>query len=72
MLAVIFEIDSTYAGSPWPQKVEGLTILGRRTIAVANDNDFGVGTFSGADCALQDTGRESQILVIRLDEPLTD
>jgi hypothetical protein len=69
---LIYEIDSTYPASPWPQKIEGLTILDRWTIAVANDNDFGVGTFGGPDCTLADTGRESQVLVIRLDAPLTD
>jgi hypothetical protein len=59
--------DST-AG--YPQKIEGLAVVDGKTIALANDNDFGVGTFSGAGCLLNDSGRESQIIVVRLDDPL--
>ena len=59
---------STTAG--YPLKIEGLTVVDGKTIAIANDNDFGVGTFAGTGCTLVDTGRESQIIVIRLDTPL--
>ena len=45
-------------------------MLDGKTIAIANDNDFGVGSFSDASCLLDDSGRESQIIVIRLDKPL--
>jgi hypothetical protein len=58
---------STTAG--YPLKIEGLTVIDGKTIAIANDNDFGVGTFTGADCTLVDTGFESKIIVIRLDAP---
>jgi hypothetical protein len=56
----------------FPEKIEGLTVLDGRTIVIANDNDFGVGTFSvvGSSCQLNDTGRESQIIIVRLDKPL--
>ena len=64
---LLLEMDSTQG---WPQKIEGMTVLDGKTIAIANDNDFGVGTFAGAGCLLQDTGLESQIVVLRLDEPL--
>jgi hypothetical protein len=43
-----------------------------KTIAIANDNDFGVGTFTvdEAGCQLVDSGRESEIIVVRLSKPL--
>ena len=63
----VVTFDSTQG---FPQKIEGLTVLDGKTIAIANDNDFGVGSFSGASCLLDDSGRESQIIVIRLDKPL--
>ena len=70
----VLVLDSTVPirGMPIPQKIEGLTILNDRTVAIANDNDFGVGSFAvnGNSCTLVDTGRQSQILVIRLDQPL--
>ncbi|WP_061296559.1 esterase-like activity of phytase family protein [Herbidospora cretacea] len=52
-----------------PGKVEGLAILDPRTIAVANDNDFGLGEF-GADGRLIDSGVKSRIVTIRLPKPL--
>ena len=61
-------LDSS--GGQWPAKIEGLTVLDGRTIAIANDNDFGVGTFAGSECTLQDTGRASTIRVIALDSPI--
>jgi hypothetical protein len=65
----VVEMDST-AG--FPRKIEGITIVDDRTIAIANDNDFGVGTFGGAGCTLSDTGIESLIQVIRLARSLKD
>jgi len=70
----VLVLDSTVPirGMPIPQKIEGLTILDDRTVAIANDNDFGVGSFAvnGNSCTLVDSGRQSQILVLRLDQPL--
>jgi hypothetical protein len=58
----------------YPQKIEGLAIINKRTIAIANDNDFGVGQFniSGTSCTLIDTGNRSTIMEIRLDKPLVE
>jgi hypothetical protein len=71
---LVATLDSTVPidGQQIPQKIEGLAVLDGKTIAIANDNDFGVGTFSivGNTCTLNDTGRKSQILVIRLDSPV--
>ena len=69
----VVTLDSTQG---FPQKIEGMTVLDGKTIAIANDNDFGVGSFeittttSGEQCTLEDSGRESQIIVIRLDKAL--
>lgn len=52
-----------------PGKIEGVAVLDPRTIAIANDNDFGVGTF-GPDGRLVDSGITSRILTIRLPRPL--
>lgn len=52
-----------------PGKIEGVTVLDPMTIAIANDNDFGLGTF-GADGKLIDSGVTSRILTIRLARPL--
>ncbi len=63
----VVELDSTMG---YPQKIEGLAVLDGKTIAIANDNDFGVGTFPAPTFVLVDTGIESRIIVIRLDRPL--
>lgn len=52
-----------------PGKIEGVTVLDPMTIAIANDNDFGLGTF-GADGRLIDSGIGSHIITIRLPKPL--
>jgi hypothetical protein len=44
------------------EKLEGLSVLGRNEIALANDNDFGLGDNA--------TGRPSRIWILRLPEPL--
>ncbi|MEU6425537.1 esterase-like activity of phytase family protein [Microbispora sp. NPDC046973] len=48
-----------------PGKIEGLAVLGPRTIALANDNDFGLGDF-GPDGRLIDSGVPSRLVVVRL------
>ncbi len=55
-----------------PDKVEGIAVLGPRTIAVANDNDndFGLGTFD-TNGQLIDSGIKSKILLLRLNHPLS-
>jgi phytase-like protein len=64
----VVTLDSTQG---FPQKIEGMTVLDGKTIAIANDNDFGVGSFTtDSQCTLIDSGRESQIIVIRLDKAL--
>ncbi len=74
----VLTLDSTATvnGLAIPQKIEGMTILDGKTIAIANDNDFGIGSFqidSAAippTCTLVDSGKESQILLIRLDKAI--
>jgi len=70
----VVTLDSTVPvhGMQIPQKLEGLAVIDGQTIAVANDNDFGIGSFNkvGNSCTLNDTGRKSQIIVIRLDNPI--
>jgi hypothetical protein len=65
----VLTLDSTQG---FPQKIEGMTVLDGKTIAIANDNDFGVGSFAdptGA-CTLVDSGLTSKIIVVGLDQPL--
>ena len=66
---LVVELDSA---DGFPKKIEGLAVLDGRTLAIANDNDFGVGTFdkSNGGCTLVDTGRPSTIEVIRLERPI--
>ncbi|MCK9920895.1 esterase-like activity of phytase family protein [Frankia sp. AgPm24] len=52
-----------------PDKIEGVAVLGPRGIAVANDNDFGLGTFDAAG-RLVDSGVRSRILLLHLNRPL--
>ncbi|MFC7582820.1 esterase-like activity of phytase family protein [Nonomuraea antimicrobica] len=62
--------DLSQVAPTLPGKVEGIALLGdRRTLVVANDNDFGLGEF-GADGRLVDTGVQSRIVTIRLARPL--
>ena len=65
-------LDSTDPNTHIPEKIEGLSVLDGKTIVIANDNDLGVGTFTDlmGSCTLVDTGKKSQLLVIRLDHPL--
>ena len=65
----VVTLDSTQG---FPQKIEGITVLDGKTIAIANDNDFGVGAFEITEesCLLEDSGRESQVIILRLDQSL--
>ncbi|MFC4909058.1 esterase-like activity of phytase family protein [Actinomadura gamaensis] len=47
-----------------PGKIEGVALAGRRTLAVVNDNDFGLGTF-GPDGRLVDSGVRTTLTFIR-------
>jgi hypothetical protein len=63
---LVATFDSTQGA---PQKIEGLAVLNGDTLVIANDNDFGVGGFTGAGAACSltaDNGLESQIRVITL------
>lgn len=62
---LVLEMDSRKG---WPQKIEGLAVLDGTTIAVVNDNDFGVGDFAGIGCELRDTGFKNQLLIVKLDK----
>ncbi len=52
-----------------PGKIEGIAVLDRNTLVIANDNDFDIGDFdpSGNN---KGAGSKSRILVIRLERPL--
>ncbi|KAA9380137.1 esterase-like activity of phytase family protein [Microbispora cellulosiformans] len=52
-----------------PGKIEGLAVLDPHTIALANDNDFGLGDF-GSDGRLVDSGVPNRLVVVRLPRPL--
>lgn len=58
---------STLEGTP--KKIEGIALLDNQTLAIANDNDFDIGTFD-ADGHNQGEGLVSQILVMKLAAPL--
>jgi hypothetical protein len=65
----VVTLDSTQG---FPQKIEGIAVLDGKTIAIANDNDFGVGAFAITEesCLLEDSGRQSQVIILRLDQSL--
>lgn len=50
---------------PTPQKIEGMTVLNGKTIAFANDNDFGV----SANCT-DILPTKSRIFIVNLDHPI--
>ncbi len=54
-----------------PEKIEGVAIVDARTIAVANDNDFDLGTFDSAGNN-HGAGTRSVICVLRLEAPPFD
>jgi hypothetical protein len=62
-------VDLTAAVPSLSKKIEGLAVLGPKTIAVANDNDFGMTDGKdafGDDGRLHDSGTTSRLLVLRL------
>jgi hypothetical protein len=68
-LAKTLLVDLTKSVRSLPKKIEGLAVLGPRTIAVANDNDFGMTDGAGAfgpDGRLRDSGVPSRLLLLRL------
>lgn len=52
-----------------PRKIEGLSVLDKNTIAIANDNDFRVGDFD-ADGTLIPSGSPTRLIIIGLGKPL--
>ena len=54
-----------------PEKIEGLAVIDKNTIAVSNDNDF-----DSEECKYDEqgnnvgTGKITQVLIISLDQPL--
>jgi hypothetical protein len=53
-----------------PDKIEGVAIVDRSTVAVANDNDFDVGNFDRAGNNVGQ-GLQSKILFVSLPQPLS-
>ncbi|MEW5980045.1 MAG: esterase-like activity of phytase family protein [Acidobacteriota bacterium] len=66
---LVLEMDSAKG---FPEKIEGLAVLDGQTLAIANDNDFGVGTFliNENECTLVDSRIKSSIVVLRLENPI--
>lgn len=52
-----------------PRKIEGVSVLDKNTIAIANDNDFRVGDFD-ADGNLIPSGSPTRLIIIGLAKPL--
>jgi hypothetical protein len=52
-----------------PEKIEGVAIVDRSTVAVANDNDFDIGNFDRAGNNVGQ-GLQSKILFVTLPQPL--
>jgi hypothetical protein len=70
---LVATFDSSDPGLHYPQKIEGMTVLNGTTLAIANDNDFGIGAFTGTGdaCTLTaDSGINSQIRVVQLPSPI--
>jgi hypothetical protein len=68
-LAKALLVDLTASVPDAPKKVEGIAVRDQHTIAVANDNDFGMTDGSeafGPDGRLRDSGVRSRLLVLRL------
>ena len=61
-------LDLSTLGAVIPPKIEGLTVLNGKTIAVSNDNDFQVGPPTCGPNA--STGATSKVIIINLDKPI--
>ena len=57
----LFATDAT-SGKPSPDKIEGLAVINKTTVAIANDNDFGIGT---------NPNEQSRIWILRLKSALS-
>jgi hypothetical protein len=66
--SLLLDLSSLYG---MPEKIEGIALLDRHTIAVVNDNDFGSGE-SRYDDEVPGSGKgtKTQILIISLSKPL--
>ena len=64
--SLVLDLSSLYG---MPEKIEGIALLDRHTIAVANDNDFD-SEDSKYDAQRFGMGKKTQILVISLAKPL--
>jgi len=67
-LAKTLLVDLTASVPNLPKKIEGIAVRDDHTIAVANDNDFGMteGKHAfGSGGRVQDSGAQSQVLVLR-------
>jgi hypothetical protein len=56
-----------------PKKIEGIALVNSVTLAVANDNDFGLvdgTTFDAEGNLSNDTGVRSRIIYVKLTQPL--
>lgn len=53
-----------------PEKIEGIAVIDKQTIAIANDNDFNLGEFDAAGNNSNPPGIASQLLIITLAQPL--
>jgi hypothetical protein len=67
-LAKTLLVDLTATVTGLPKKIEGVAVRDPKTIAVANDNDFGIGGKPnfGADDRLCDSGAPNSLLVLHL------
>ncbi|WP_240548294.1 esterase-like activity of phytase family protein [Paenibacillus lignilyticus] len=59
-------VDLTTLDYPF-EKFEGLTVLNKNTLVIANDNDFGVGEYD-ANGVLKITDKQTQVWVIKVKE----
>ena len=48
-----------------PEKIEGLTIIDNTTLAIANDNDFDVGTVDAAGNN-KGSGKKCRVIVLKV------